>query len=119
MPGKKKNFKSYNTKQGESYKDANKIKTRQRRDYASDIANKKAHTAEFLDPYNVSPVGNRTTKQWASERSTAYSNAVDDFNASTKYDWAINKVTKPSKGAHFRSIQNSYSTTSSHERKNK
>jgi hypothetical protein len=117
MPGK--NVKPYNTKQGQSYKDARRIKTGQRMDYASGIADKKAHTSEFLDPNNVSPVGNRSVSEWSSERSAAYSKAANDFDASAKYDWAINKVTKPSKGAHFRSIQNSYSTTSSHERKNK
>lgn len=118
-PFKDKNFRSYNTKQGQSYKEAQSTKRRQRMDYAGPIADKKAHTAEWLDPNNVSHYGSRPTREWASERSAAYREAANDFNASTKYDWAINKVTKPSKGAHFRSIQNSYSTTSSHERKNK
>jgi hypothetical protein len=45
--------------------------------------------------------------------------ASKDFDASTKYDWAMNTASKPTRGSHFRSIQNSYSTTSSHERKNK
>lgn len=118
-PFKDKNFRSYNTKQGQSYKEAKSTKSRQRHDYAAPIAKKKAHTAEWLNPDNMSYYGSRPTREYVADWSAAYREASNDFDASTKYDWATNKVTKPSKGAHFRSIQNSYSTTSSHERKNK
>lgn len=90
-----------------------------KRNYVNKRAVKDSKQKEFLDPNNVSPSGNRSTSEFLKDKKFAAQMASLDYDASTKYDWAINKVTKPSRGAHFRSIQNSYSTTSSHERKKK
>jgi hypothetical protein len=88
-------------------------------DYASNRAHKKAKTSQFLDPNNVSPSGNRKFSEWKSAYDTEYMKGTKDYKASTKYDEMLGRVSMPQSGAHFRSLQNSYNTTSAHKGRKK
>lgn len=74
--------------------------------YASNRANKKARTSEYLDPNNVSPSGNRSFSEWKSEYDAEYTRATNDFIASTRYDDLLGRSSMPKSGAAFRDVVN-------------
>jgi len=86
-----------------------------RHKWATKTANKQQGYSFWINPNQVSD--NRSTQEFLKDRNTSYKMALNDFDASKKNDAELNRSSMPQTGAHFRSILNSYSTTSNWEKK--
>jgi len=76
---------------------------KRKRNYVNKRAAKASKQAEFLDPNNVSPSGNRSTPKFLEDKNAARQRASLDYDASTQFDDMKGIVSKPIKGAYMRS----------------